>query len=281
MLLTRRRFFQLTIAGGIATAGYTWKIEPYWIAYQNVDMPIPHLPDSLVGKTCIQLSDLHIGTRVDEGYLLRQFEYVESLKPDFVFYTGDFVDFADKPHFALMDRIISKAPRGLIGTAGVLGNHDYPHISTQAPITRRIEGRLNDVGINILRDSTIQLGDLRVAGLEDFWSSQFRIETARDAILDTGNEKPSIVLSHNPDTADLNIWRGFKGWILCGHTHGGQCVFPLVGAPIVPVQNRDYVSGLFKLDQNRKMYVNRGVGHTFPARFCARPEITVFRMMKA
>ena len=279
MNFNRRRMLKLSLVGGVATFGYAWQIEPRWIEYQHLDMPVPDLADSLVGKTCIQLSDLHIGPRVGEAYLRRQFEYVKTLKPDFVFYTGDFVDYVDKDQFDLLRKIMPDAPQGAIGTAGVLGNHDFARHSDGSGLTKRIEGFLNEIGINILRDSAIELGDLRVAGLEDFWSTRFRVESARKGIL--SGEKPSIVLSHNPDTADLDVWGDFNGWILCGHTHGGQCVIPFVGPPIIPVRNREYVSGVYDLEPQRKMYINRGVGHTLKARFCARPEITVFRLTKA
>ena len=279
MKFNRRRMLKLTLVGGFATFGYAWQIEPRWVAIQHLDMPIPDLTDSLVGKTCVQLSDLHIGLGVGESYLRRQFEYVKTLNPDFVFYTGDFVDFADNHHFKLLRKIMPDAPQGSIGTAGVLGNHDFAKHLDGTRITKRIEGFLNEVGINILRDSAIELGELRVAGLEDFWSSKFRPKSARDGI--RSGERPSIVLSHNPDTADLDVWGDFNGWILCGHTHGGQCVIPFVGPPIIPVQNRDYVSGVYDLGSQRKMYINRGLGHTLKARFCARPEITVFRLTKA
>jgi len=34
--------------------------------------------------------------------------------------------------------------------------------------------------------------------------------------------KANLVLCHNPDVADLPVWSGYRGWILSGHTHGGQ-----------------------------------------------------------
>jgi predicted MPP superfamily phosphohydrolase len=59
---------------------------------------------------------------------------------------------------------------------------------------------------------------------------------------------------------------------LCGHTHGGQVAMPgrrPVWVPESP-QFRRFVSGRFKLDMGRRMYVSRGVGYsTAPVRsFC-------------
>ena len=55
--------------------------------------------------------------------------------------------------------------------------------------------------------------------------------------------KPALVLSHNPDTADVPGWLGYEGWILSGHTHGGQCKPPFLPPPLLPVRNRRYTSG--------------------------------------
>ena len=46
------------------------------------------------------------------------------------------------------------------------------------------------------------------------------------------------------------------------------------GADILII--RRYTAGEFELAGNRRMYINRGVGHTFPVRFNARPEAALF-----
>jgi predicted MPP superfamily phosphohydrolase len=91
--------------------------------------------------------------------------------------------------------------------------------------------------------------------------------------------EPTIVLCHNPDVADLSVWGQFQGWILSGHTHGGQCKPPFLPPPLLPVRNRRYTSGEFDLGDDRFMYINRGLGHILRVRFNARPEITVFRLV--
>jgi len=104
--------------------------------------------------------------------------------------------------------------------------------------------------------------------------------TAASSAIASVASQPSIVLSHNPDTVDLPIWDGYDGWILCGHTHGGQCRFPFIGAPICPVKNKRYLSGFYDIEGGHKLYINRGIGHTRRVRFMARPEITVFTLKK-
>ena len=91
----------------------------------------------------------------------------------------------------------------------------------------------------------------------------------------------AIVLSHNPDTADLPVWGDYKGWILAGHTHGGQCKPPFLPPPLLPVKNRNYTQGIFSLPGGRSMYISRGLGHLLQVRFNVRPEVTVFTLERA
>jgi predicted MPP superfamily phosphohydrolase len=112
-------------------------------------------------------------------------------------------------------------------------------------------------------------------GLDDLWARQFH---PQDVLRNLDRSRGAIALSHNPDAVDLPVWGDYQGWILAGHTHGGQCKPPFLPPPILPVKNRRYTSGEFQLAGNRQLYVSRGVGHSLPVRFNARPEVTLFRL---
>ena len=62
----------------------------------------------------------------------------------------------------------------------------------------------------------------------------------------------------NPDAAPHLAERDVD-LLLCGHTHGGQVSIPFLGPPILPVENREYVAGLYRVGETA-LYVNRGVG---------------------
>ena len=254
------------------------------MSVERSSLPIPNLPESLTGKIAVQISDLHIGSRVGDDYLRSQFDYIKTLNPDFVFFTGDFLDNASEWHVEKGEALLKDFPRGKIGTACVLGNHDFGHeptdVAKNAQYTRRLIDLFERADLNLLLDQSVDLGGLHVAGLKDFWFGGFDHQSAALAIESVATQ-PAIVLSHNPDTVDLPIWDGYDSWVLCGHTHGGQCTFPLVGAPVLPVENRRYVSGSYEIQGGHKMYISRGVGHTHRVRFMARPEITVFQLAVA
>ena len=118
---------------------------------------------------------------------------------------------------------------------------------------------------------------LGIIGLDDRWGPFFDPAPVMSKVEASA---PTIVLSHNPDTADMPFWGDFDGWILPGHTHGGQCKPPFLPPPLLPVRNRTYAAGRYDLSGDRTMYINRGVGHLLQARFNVRPEITVFTLAR-
>ena len=63
--------------------------------------------------------------------------------------------------------------------------------------------------------------------------------------------------------------------MISGHTHGGQVRRPFLGAPILPVKNKAYSSGLIVTDHSR-VFISRGIGWAIaPVRLNCPPEIAV------
>jgi predicted MPP superfamily phosphohydrolase len=129
-----------------------------------------------------------------------------------------------------------------------------------------------------LRNEIVEVEGLQIVGMDDVWARRFHPVEALSAIDST---RAALALSHNPDTADRPGWECFHGWILAGHTHGGQCKPPFLPPPVLPVHNRLYTCGEFALSGERKMYISRGVGHLLQVRFNVRPEVTVFELQSA
>ncbi|MEQ1568747.1 MAG: hypothetical protein ABMA64_24120 [Myxococcota bacterium] len=83
------------------------------------------------------------------------------------------------------------------------------------------------------------MSGLDIVGVDDLWAG--RGDPA--AALRARSNDAALVLVHNPDAADQQAWPGFRGWMLAGHTHGGQCKAPFLPPPLLPVQNKRYVAG--------------------------------------
>jgi predicted MPP superfamily phosphohydrolase len=303
-MLSRRQFL---VAGGAAIASaaavgvYAWQIEPHWVELVRRPMPLPHLPPALVGRTVLQLSDLHVGPRVDSGYLIETLREAARLTPDLVTFTGDFISYRSPAQFDELARVLTHAPRGRLGTVAALGNHDFGRSWRQVEVAERVAEAVRGAGGTVLRNEVIEIDGLQVAGLGDYWSPDFGpvrpVRTLlseaphapgspalRDAVSTLGNlERPkaTIVLCHNPDVVDEPIWGDLQGWVLAGHTHGGQCKPPFLPPPLLPVRNRRYTAGAFAVGAGRTLYINRGLGHLIQVRFNVRPEVTLFTLERA
>jgi predicted MPP superfamily phosphohydrolase len=94
------------------------------------------------------------------------------------------------------------------------------------------------------------------------------------------SKKVNIVLCHNPDVCNLNVWNDYKGCLLTGHTNGGQVKPPFLKPPMLPVENKKYSAGKIDLNDGRTLYINRALGNLHQIRFNVRPEIIIFTLMK-
>ena len=276
--MTRKNFlkkiFQLSIVGAFP-ALYSWQIEPFWLEFVHKKIKIKNLPKELEGKILMQISDLHVGDRFDYKFIIESFQKAKDFKPDFVVYTGDFVNHGTESDHIKLNEVMQNPVKGSLGTFGILGNHDYGvkfrDIGT-SEITNQI---LKNNGIIMLNNLQKECHGLNFIGFDDLWSPNFN---PMKIMKDYDASKANIVLCHNPDVCDKDVWNGYKGWILSGHTHGGQCRIPGVITPILPVKNRKYVSGEVDLEDGRMLYINRALGHSYQVRFMVRPEITVFKI---
>lgn len=277
--MERRKFIKKSIYTGIGASLlgglYTWQIEPFWLEFVKVKMPIKNLPKELIGKTLMQISDVHVGNKFDYEYIIDSFKKAKLYEPDFVVYTGDFVSYETPEQFDQLEKVFKHAVNGKLGTAGVLGNHDYGIDWLEPDVANRISNILDKENITILRNQEVSFNGLNILGIDDYWGSNFnpvKIMNKYDS------QKANIVLCHNPDVCDLNVWNNYKGWILSGHTHGGQVKPPFLNPPILPVKNTRYSSGEFDLYDGRTLYINRALGNLYQVRFNVRPEITIFEL---
>ncbi len=250
--------------------------EPHWVEFPLVPMPIRNLPNDLEGKTLMQISDIHIGRRVSADYLIEAFQQAADVQPDFVAYTGDFVSFDDRSYEDVA-KIMPHGPRGKLATVAALGNHDYGHRWEQVEVADTIANILEDQGIRVLLNEVETYSGLKIGGIEDFWSPRFNPIQVTSQI---DKKDAAVVLCHNPDGVDAVGWGDYQGWILAGHTHGGQVKPPFLPAPILPVRNYRYSAGEIDLFDGRTLYVNRGLGHLFRLRFNVRPEVTLFQLTR-
>lgn len=278
-MITRRRLLELlglgTLSASLAALGgyhYVTRIEPAWLDVERVTVPLKHLAPALEGLKIIQMSDFHLHpfTQIDEVQVA--VALANSLRPDLVVLTGDYVLEQAESIFYLAPVLAQLETR--YGIYAILGNHD---LWTDADTVR---AGLEKAGIPVLvnRGFALSVGEERLylAGLDDGWSGRPDLCAALDALPDN---MPCILLVHEPDLADIYAEDGRVSLQLSGHSHGGQVRLPGIGALVLPRFARKYDQGLYRV-RDMWVYTTRGIGIISPpVRFLCRPEITVLTLV--
>lgn len=277
MKFSRRAFLWTTAAGGVTAAMYGYCWESKWLDVTHTKVPVAKEggPPRL---RILLLSDLHWSAFDPLDFLRFSFELGGSKGPDLVCLTGDLICVGNEyqldeygPTLAFLTEI---AP-----TYAVLGNHDGGRWSRERNglgDESVMIGLLTDAGLSVLHNRSVQLESkgqiINIVGVPDLWAGGIDPGKAFSEVKD-GDDEFTIVMAHNPDSKDLMTDYSWN-LMLCGHTHGGQVAFPLVGAPYVPIRDRRFTAGLNQWN-DKLVYTTRGVGSLYGARFNCRPEISI------
>lgn len=285
--MTRRAFIYTmgaAVIGPFLAYQYATRIEPHWLRVRRRTMAIKGLPAALDGKTLLHLTDIHIGPRVDNDYLARAMRMARDLNPDLVAITGDLIDgdfpVAEGTAWDALHAFLDALPAAPLGRFAVLGNHDYGANWCNYPNADRLVGEYERVGVQVLRNKTTALmHGLQMVGIDDAWANRVDMHAAFE---DCDLARPAVVLVHNPDVCDWSGWpAGLAGWVLSGHTHGGQCKPPFLDPPLLPVENRRYTRGVFDLASGLMLHISPGIGYLTKARFNCRPELVLFTLRRS
>lgn len=267
-----RVFSTLLLFGAPGVGAYAYFVEPHWLRVRRLTIQIKGLPLSLDGLRLVQLSDLHVGSAVPHQFLRKVIAATKALEPDLIVLTGDYVH--TRPDDVAEVTALLQHLRAPTGVFAVLGNHDYAMNYPGDPGIPGVEDMvitaLERAGVQVLRNDWLPVGGgkqpLALFGIDELFSGRARV-----ASLDTlPSTSPRLVLCHNPDIVPFLSGRSFD-LLLCGHTHGGQIRIPPFPPPFTATRNRRLWAGLFQ-DEHRRIFVSRGIGYTWRARFASRPE---------
>jgi len=172
--LSRRKFIRAcagAAVGGLGLYAYATQIEPHHVEWVHVPMKLPDGTSLLQGQKLIHISDTHIGPIVSKDYLIEVFKQVQTLEPDWVVMTGDFITFVEDFEKNLDDHL-QAFPKGKKGTIGILGNHDYSHRFNKTKIADLVASIAEKNGIQILRNERSVLQGIQWIGIDDKWAKK-------------------------------------------------------------------------------------------------------------
>ena len=282
----------LILAAGLALAVWTIWVEPRRfrtrrLVFDAAKMGLPALK-------VLHLTDTHFHGR--DGAILRFLEGLADRESfDLVFWTGDLIDTpAGVDSMARAARLF----RPRLGAFAVLGGHDYSrHGVTEAYLrllsrdadrgfsmanpADELKDALAAGGVRVLEDEACAVNGaadtpFALVGLRDAFQSEPDYDAAWTGVPD---DAPVVVLSHSPDVRPEMTARGAR-LAFCGHTHGGQVRFPLVGALVTrsSLPGR-LASGAFRSGTTTYVIGNGlGTSPATPFRLLCRPEAIVVEL---
>lgn len=273
MRVSRRTALKTVMAGGIGlvtgTAAYGYGAARHALDVTRATLPVNGLPPSLAGVRIALITDFHRSETVSHDQIAEAAALTTALQPDLIVLGGDYVTLKDQRYVMPAAEALAglEAPSGVFA---ILGNHDDD---------RNMPAALERQGFAVLKDArtriTIRGEPLELAGIR-FWT-----RTANEiAPVVRGARGPLILLAHDPrrldEAVELNV-----PLVLSGHTHGGQVVLPLIGAPAVAGRNFPALAGIARR-RHSTVFVSRGIGTVYlPIRLNCPPEVALLTLAVA
>lgn len=236
---------------------------------EKIEILLKNLPKSFDGFTIVQISDLHVGSTIKNDYVTKVVNIANSLKPNIIALTGDFVD----GHVEQLKNDVAPLSKlkSTHGNFSVTGNHEY-----YSGAKEWIE-EFTNLGIRNLSNEHALIKNnneqIILAGVTDYSTINQLSEDASSpskALKGAPSGLTKILLAHQPSSY-LEAYKAGFDLQLSGHTHAGQ-YFPFT--LLIRFFHRYYAG----LNQHLGMwiYINRGTGHWGPPlRLAAPAEITL------
>lgn len=257
---------------GAAAALWAWQASRADPVVRRARYALADWPPGAPPIRVALLSDLHLGNFSTDGARARRvMEQVRAQSPDLVLLAGDFVAGLQPGNAAGQAGALAAALRVLrppLGIIAVLGNHD----NWTDPATIRLA--LASAGVTVVENSAVRAGPLLVGGVGDTVSGHARLGGTLNALrrLRALGGGATVYLSHSPD---IEKWLPpGPSLLLAGHTHCGQIVLPVVGAPraVSSVYGNRLRCGQVA-DGEKTVVVTAGTGSSFlPMRLGAAPD---------
>ena len=257
----------------------------------SIEVPVQNLPVSFDNYKIVHISDLHFGSLYSTKRFNKIVDSINSLEPDMLCITGDFVIHNAEEAIPFMP--VLKRLKAKDGILCVLGNHDYmaySYFKGEKPgdETKLVNLLTDELGWIFLNNETHSIqrenDSLIFAGVENislnpYFESKGDIEKT---LLGVNPVQPVVLLLHDPSVWQSKVVSGhtFVSLTLSGHTHGLQYFIPSEKfINFVYKVTKKHQKGLYQSD-NQYLYINGGIGSTMlHGRLGSRMEITEIKLV--
>lgn len=190
---------------------------------KNYEVTINKSTKNIKTLNITMVSDIHLGTIIHNGRLLKMVQDINALNPDIILLAGDVIDENVDSFINENQTETFKKLKANIGVYAIRGNHEY--FSKNAT---DLEDYLNKADIKTLVDEGIKIkDDFYLYGRDDISSVQMnghkRMELS-ELLKSADKNLPIIIMDHQPYKLNESESNGVD-LQFSGHTHKGQ-LFP-------------------------------------------------------
>ena len=250
---------------------YARFIEPHLVHVRQHQYRLnPDQPFTKSVKVAL-IADLHVGLYSGHERQLRIIvEKLNQAQPDIVVVAGDWTY---EPEHKLAEEL--QVLRQIQAPVySVPGNHDeqYPG----PPIQELLKHALDVNEVFDIEGQIVEFDEFRLIGIGDLWAGK----TDMRFMPELPQDKPWLILSHNPDTVDMVPELPLRPLMLSGHTHGGQVELPwLTNYIMKKVSILGHKKGFYE-HEHADVFVTVGTGMVgVPFRFRVPPTIDIIELI--
>lgn len=195
----------------------TWSGSHSYVKKYNIN--IDKNTKKIKNINIVMVSDIHLGTLIDNKRLKKLVREINALHPDIVMIAGDIVDTEVKPFITEKMALEFSKIKTQYGVFAALGNHDLMRGNEET-----IGNELKTAGVNVLRDELIKINnEIYIVGRDDISINRMRKKrkSLEDILFGIDKTQPIVLIDHTPSALDEAV-KNNVDLQLSGHTHRGQ-----------------------------------------------------------
>lgn len=243
-------------------------LEPFWLQVEKKTVSLSELPALKIAI----FSDLHLSPGKGEHFLQLIVTEISKHKVDAVLIPGDFF----WGRALLLGEKLAPLKKLSVPVFATLGNHDhFPEGRRGVDQSHIAERFLKSAGVQLLRNEAYFWPEKKmwIAGTDDNDRGFDDLDKTMGSL---SLKHPFLLLAHSPDIVKKFSAETSPALTVSGHTHGGQCRIPFLGAVpgVIPCETgRKFQRCWYP---SRRLFVSGGVGESaLRLRFWNRPVLTL------